>query len=127
MYTPLIETLNELKTAQAKIAKTETKKINLFESNDGYEIKFNNFKNPSDYLIHLQRMYFDCKTHFDKIICDTTDPRNCYKQLEYAKFEVKEFKNFYFSPNESVLIRRLEYEIKQDFPLESAEDLKKNS
>lgn len=127
MHSPLNETLKELKTAQAKISKTETKRINLFESNHGIEIRFNNFKNPTDYLIHVQRMYFDCKSHFDDIICNTSDLKLCYKLLEFARFEVKEFKNFYFSNDESLLFRRLEYELSQDFPLEIEETLKKNS
>ncbi len=127
MHAPLDETLKELKTAQAKISKTETKRINLFESNHGIEIRFNNFKNPSDYLVHIQRMYFDCKGYFDEIICNSNDYRNCYKQLELAKYEVKEFKNFYFSSDERVLFRRLEYELNNDFLIENEEALKKNS
>lgn len=125
MQSPFIETLQELKTAKAKISKTETRKINLFESNHGIEIKFNRFRNPSDYLIYIQRMYFDCKSHFDEIISKSSDLNDCYRILETARFEVKELKNFYFYNDELLLFRRLEYELSNDFPIEFESLLKK--
>lgn len=127
MHLPLIEILKELKSAKAKISRTETKKINLFESNQGIEVRFNNFKNPSDYLNHVSRMYFECKSHFDEIICNSTDPKQCCRELAFAKFEIKEFKNFYFPSDDRILFRRLDFDLNQEFPLEFEEALKKNS
>ena len=118
---PLTKTLEELKKAKTKIRKTETKrKINLFEFDLGADIQFNEFSDPFEYYNFLKTKFKECKTYFDMYIRNT-ELEKSYRKLEYAKYEVKEFKSFYFPADTKLLINRLEVDSIDNFSFDSEE------
>jgi len=105
---PLIETLDELKKAKAKIRlKDSSTRINLFEYDLGADIQFNGYSDPFKYYNFLKTKFRECKTYFDLYIKNSELDKS-YRKLEYAKYEVKEFKSFYFPSDNKLLINRLE-------------------
>lgn len=118
---PLTKTLEELKKAKTRIRKTTTKRsINLFEYDLGAEIIFNEFTDPFEYYNFLKTKFKECKTYFDLYIRNT-ELEKSYRKLEYAKYEVKEFKSFYFPADTKLLINRLEVDSIDNFTFDSEE------
>lgn len=118
---PLTKTLDELKKAKTKIRKTKTRrKINLFEFDLGADIHFNEYSDPFEYYNFLKTKFKECKTYFDMYIRNT-ELEKSYRKLEYAKYEVKEFKSFYFPADTKLLINRLEVDSIDNFSFDSEE------
>jgi len=118
---PLTKTLDELKKAKTKIRKTKTRrKINLFEFDLGADIQFNEYSDPFEYYNFLKSKFKECTTYFDTYIRNT-ELEKSYRKLEYAKYEVKEFKSFYFPSDTKLLINRLEVDSIDNFPFDSEE------
>lgn len=118
---PLSKTLEELKKAKTKIRKTKTKrKINLFEFDLGAEIQFNEYSDPFEYYNFLKTKFKECTSYFDTYIRNT-ELEKSYRKLEYAKYEVKEFKSFYFPADTKLLINRLEVDSIDNFPIDTEE------
>lgn len=118
---PLSKTLEELKKAKTIIRKTNSsRRINLFELDIGAEIQFNEYTDPFEYYNFLKSRFKECKTYFDLYIRNTESDKS-YRKLEYAKYEVKEFKSFYFPADTKLLINRLEVDSIDNFPFDSEE------
>lgn len=118
---PLTKTLDELKKAKTKIRKSKTRrKINLFEFDLGADIQFNEYSDPFEYYNFLKSKFKECTTYFDTYIRNT-ELEKSYRKLEYAKYEVKEFKSFYFPSDPKLLINRLEVDSIDNFPFDSEE------
>lgn len=118
---PLISTLEELKKAKTRIRKSKkSRKINLFETDLGAEVQFNEFTDPYEYYNFLKSKFKECKTYFDFYIRNSELDKS-YRKLEYAKYEVKEFKSFYFPADTKLLINRLEVDSIDNFPFDSEE------
>ena len=118
---PLTKMLEELKKAKAIIRKNNSsRKINLFESDIGAEVQFNEHTDAFEYYNFLKLKFKECKSYFDSYIRNTESEKS-YRKLEYSKYEVKEFKSFYFPADTKLLINRLEVDIIDNFSVDSEE------
>lgn len=118
---PLLETFEELKKAKTIIRETaNNRKINLFDTDIGAEILFNDFSDPYEYYDFLKSKFKECKVYFD-LYLRNEDLDKSYRKLEYAKYEVKEFKSFYFPTDSKLLLNRLEVDTKGSFSINSEE------
>ena len=108
MNKTLTSTLKQLQSARVQVLSFSMRKqINLFDFESGPEISFNGFKSISAYQEKLDEWYHQCKFE-DAITQESHTPIVLKKNLDLARFEIKNFKNRFFpKENEIILFNRV--------------------
>jgi hypothetical protein len=110
MNKTLTSTLEQLQSARVQVLSFSMRKqINLFDFESGPEISFNGFKSISAYQEKLDEWYHQCKLELeDAITQESHTPIVLKKNLDLARFEIKNFKNRFFpKENEIILFNRV--------------------
>lgn len=112
MINHLKEILEQLRTVKVQVHSFSVKRqVNLFDSEIGPDISFNECRTPLEYQNQLDQIYHSCKFTLEETLNKSDcDIEGLKKMLDYLRFEIREFKNRYFSKdNESVILNRIGY------------------
>lgn len=110
MINHLQKILEQLRMVKVQVHSFSVKRqVNLFDAEIGPDISFNECRTPLDYQNQLDHLYHSCKVLLQESLNKTPQDVDVLKKmLDYHRFEVREFKNRYFSKdNESVILNRV--------------------
>ncbi len=111
MHQLLLNALDQVKHAKVQVLSNSVKRpVNLFEDIYSPDIQFNGFKNPLQYQLHLETYYVQCKSGVHELLQTNNNNINeLKKDLDLARFEIKEIRKLYFPKNQSeLLLNRVE-------------------
>ncbi len=122
--------LEQVKLARVQVfPRSVRKQINLFEEDMSSEINFNGYNNPVNYQHHLESFYNACKQEIGQDINLRRNQLDDLKrQFDLAKYEVREFRQWYFPKNDiDTLFHRVEFVKSPRIDHINDDGIKKNS
>ena len=112
MSPTLYNALEQVRMARVQVfPRSVRKQINLFEDDSSAEITFNGYNNPIKYQQHLESLYIACKHEIgQEINLRLNQLDELKRQFDLAKYEVREFRHWYFPKNHiDALFLRVEF------------------
>ncbi len=121
--------LDQVKMARVQVfPRSVRKQINLFEDDISAEITFNGYNDQIKYQQHLESLYIACKHEIGhEVNLRLNQLDELKRQFDLAKYEVREFRQWYFPKNDiDTLFLRVEFVKSPRIEHIHADGIKKN-